>query len=92
MSGPYALTSRKNAELHMIIAELPVFSHKWLAGAALGSKVLEPPVGSGPYRLAGFDLGKQSQYQRRDDYWAKDLPVRLFFRNTGASWVRRSRM
>lgn len=66
----------KNAELHMIIAELPVFSHKWLAGAALGSKVLEPPVGSGPYRLAGFDLGKQSQYQRRDDYWAKDLPVR----------------
>jgi microcin C transport system substrate-binding protein len=36
---------------------------------------LEPPLGSGPYRIGDFKQGAFVNYKRRDDYWAKDLPV-----------------
>lgn len=35
---------------------------------------LEPPIGSGPYRVAGFDRG-HVEYERVADYWGRDLPV-----------------
>ncbi len=66
----------KNAELHMIIGELPVFSRAWGKGRPFGQVRLEAPLASGPYRLASMDLGKNSVFVRRNDYWARDLPVR----------------
>nr|WP_051528761.1 extracellular solute-binding protein [Microvirgula aerodenitrificans] len=66
----------RNAELHMIIAELPIFSRKWGNGKPLGERTLIAPIGSGPYRLKSYQLGRQSVFERRDDYWARDLPVR----------------
>ncbi|HLF21017.1 MAG TPA: extracellular solute-binding protein, partial [Aestuariivirga sp.] len=36
---------------------------------------LEPPMGSGPYRIEAFKQGQFVTYRRRDDYWARDLPV-----------------
>ena len=36
---------------------------------------LEPPLGSGPYKIGDFKQGAFVTYRRRDDYWAKDLPV-----------------
>src|SRR5262249_59154873 len=36
---------------------------------------LEPPLGSGPYKLGDFKQGSFVSYRRRADYWAKDLPV-----------------
>ncbi len=35
---------------------------------------LVPPVGSGPYRVAGFDRS-HVRYERVDGYWGRDLPV-----------------
>lgn len=35
---------------------------------------LIPPVGSGPYRIAGFDRAFV-RYERVDDYWGRDIPV-----------------
>ena len=34
---------------------------------------LEPPLGSGPYRLKSFDAGRTAGYERVPDYWGKDL-------------------
>lgn len=39
-----------------------------------GKVTLEPPVGSGPYRVADFDQG-YVVYERMADYWGRDLPV-----------------
>ncbi len=37
---------------------------------------LDPPLGSGPYKIGDFKPGTGFvSYRRRDDYWAKDLPV-----------------
>lgn len=67
---------QRNAELHMILGELPVFSRRWLQGQPLASRTVQPPLASGPYRLERHALGKFSVYQRRADYWARELPSR----------------
>ena len=36
---------------------------------------LEPPLGSGPYRIGSFKAGRAVTFTRVDDYWGRDLPV-----------------
>ncbi len=36
---------------------------------------LEPPLGSGPYRIKSAEPGRTIVYERVEDYWAADLPV-----------------
>ncbi len=64
-----------NKELPLIIGQLPVLpSHIW-ADKDFAKAGMTLPVGSGPYRISKADPGKKIIYQRRKDYWAKDLPV-----------------
>ncbi|WP_165008767.1 extracellular solute-binding protein [Neisseria yangbaofengii] len=66
---------KKNAELHMILGELPVFSHKsYPQGLAASANAI--PIGSGPYRFVRVDSGRLSEYRRDKNYWARNLPVR----------------
>ncbi|KQX87527.1 extracellular solute-binding protein [Variovorax sp. Root473] len=67
---------RQNAELHMIIGGLPVFSRAWGKGKPFDQIVTEPPIASGPYVVDKVDYGKFISYRRRPDYWAANLPVR----------------
>ncbi len=64
-----------NRELAMIVGQLPVFPEHYWKGRDFEAATLTPPLGSGPYKVASFKTGKQIVYQRRQDYWAKDLPV-----------------
>jgi microcin C transport system substrate-binding protein len=34
-----------------------------------------PPMGSGPYRVSSFEIGRQIVFSRDRAYWAKDLPM-----------------
>ena len=36
---------------------------------------VEAPIGSGPYRVKSFNVGRQIRYERDPDYWGADLPV-----------------
>jgi microcin C transport system substrate-binding protein len=36
---------------------------------------VQPPLGSGPYRVGTFKTGRQVTYERVADYWGRDLPV-----------------
>lgn len=36
---------------------------------------LEPPLGSGPYRVAAVEQGRHISFERVDDYWGRDIPV-----------------
>jgi microcin C transport system substrate-binding protein len=38
---------------------------------------LEPPLGSGPYRIKEVKPGHSISYERVKDYWGKDLPVNV---------------
>ncbi|MDO4878044.1 MAG: extracellular solute-binding protein [Neisseria sp.] len=66
---------KPNAELHMILGQLPVFSHKSYP-QGLEKSAGRPPIGSGPYRLAKTETGRLGEYRRDPRYWAQDLPVR----------------
>jgi microcin C transport system substrate-binding protein len=44
---------------------------------------LEPPLGSGPYRLKSFEPGRYAVYERVPDYWGRDLPVNRGRNNLG---------
>ena len=46
-----------------------------LATREFEQTTLDPPLGSGPYKIGDFRQGAFVSYRRRDDYWAKDLPV-----------------
>ena len=65
---------------------LPVFSRKWGAGPDGNPKpfdqiVNEYPIVSGPYRIAKTDSARRIDFERRPDYWAKDLNVTRGFYN-----------
>lgn len=68
--------SRVNPELHLIAAQIPVFSHKWIEGESFDKLSRKRPVGSGPYTIEKYSLGKEITYKRNTNYWAKDLPTR----------------
>jgi len=79
VTGPRSVRfdfKRPNAELPLLVGGLPVFSRKWGAGKPFDQIIMEEPVASGPYKVGRMNFGRDITYERRDDYWAKDLPVR----------------
>jgi len=66
-----------NRELPLILGQLPVLPKHWWEGRDFDKTSLEPPLGSGPYRLARFEAGRYLVYERRGDYWGRDLPVNV---------------
>ncbi len=74
-SGERAVTfhfAKGNRELPLIIGELPIMAeHDWKQ-RDIAATTLDPPLGSGPYRIGDFEAGKTLRYQRVEDYWGKD--------------------
>lgn len=70
-----------NRELPLILGQMPVFSKKYWRDRDFSATTLEPPLGSGPYRVAKFETGRYVVYERDPDYWAKDLPAVRGFNN-----------
>ncbi len=72
----YTFTGTALRDLPLVVAgQLPVLSKAYYATREFDQTTLEPPLGSGPYRLADSKQGAFVSYKRREDYWAKDLPV-----------------
>ncbi len=70
----FAVTT--NRDLPLAVAQLPIFSKAYYASREFDKTSLEPPLGSGPYKIGDFKPGTGFvSYRRRNDYWAKDLPV-----------------
>ncbi|AWK86406.1 extracellular solute-binding protein [Azospirillum thermophilum] len=50
--------------------------HWWTAnGRDISKTTLEPPLGSGPYRVRAVDAGRSITYERVPDYWGRGLPT-----------------
>ncbi|MEM7197568.1 MAG: extracellular solute-binding protein, partial [Pseudomonadota bacterium] len=65
-----------NTELILILGQLPVLPEHYWQGRDFSKTTLEPPLGSGPYKIGDFKVGQSVTLARVDDYWARDLPVR----------------
>jgi microcin C transport system substrate-binding protein len=73
-----------NRELPTIVGELPVLpKHYWEGTDSQGRKrdisatTLEPPLGSGPYRIGEFVAARSVILERVKDYWGVNLPARI---------------
>jgi microcin C transport system substrate-binding protein len=73
-----------NRELPQIVGEIRVLpKHYWEGTDKNGKKrditetTLEPPLGSGPYRIKDFEPGRYIAFERMKDYWGKDLNVAI---------------
>ncbi|MDF1687055.1 MAG: extracellular solute-binding protein [Parvibaculaceae bacterium] len=63
--------------LPLFIGSLPIFSKAYYTTHDFTLGTLEPPLGSGPYKVGKFKAGAFITYDRVADYWAKDLPVNV---------------
>ncbi|MFC7065675.1 extracellular solute-binding protein [Brucella rhizosphaerae] len=54
---------------------LPVLSANWFRDRNFDSASMEPILGSGAYRVGKVSAGQFIEYERVNNYWAKDLPV-----------------
>ncbi|WP_370156788.1 extracellular solute-binding protein [Ferrovibrio sp.] len=62
-------------DLSLIVAGLPIMQKAWFAGRDFASPVIAPPPSSGPYRIARVDAGRSIVFERKPDWWGRDLPA-----------------
>ena len=70
-----------NRELPLILGQMHILPEHWWADRDFGAGSLEPPLGSGPYRVERVQAGRSIRFSRVDDYWGKDLAVNRGFYN-----------
>ena len=80
----FSFNVKGNRELPHIMGQLPVYPKHWWEGKDASGKqrniaepTIEPPLGSGPYRIGKFEAGRYVEYERVADYWGKDLNTRI---------------
>lgn len=73
-----------NRELPHIMGQLIVLPQHWWEGTGpdgkprdIGRSTLEPPMGSGPYKLASFSAGTSITYERDPNYWGLKEPFNI---------------
>ncbi|MBZ6076572.1 extracellular solute-binding protein [Microvirga puerhi] len=71
------LAPKRSRDLHLVIAGLPIFSQAYWKDRDFEASTLEPPLGSGAYKVGHFEQGRFIEFERVPDYWAKDLPVNV---------------
>ncbi len=64
-----------NREMPLIMGLMPILSAAYYRDRDFARTTLEPPMGSGPYRVAAVDPGRSITYRRVEDYWGRDLAV-----------------
>jgi microcin C transport system substrate-binding protein len=80
----FTFESTGNRELPHIVGELPVLpKHYWEGTDNQGRKrdisatTLEPPLGSGPYRIKEFVAGRSIVLERVKDYWGVNAATQV---------------
>ncbi len=71
----FTFTGEADRETPLIIALMPILSRAWYSAHPFDRTTLEPPLGSGPYRIAEIDPGRRITFERVRDWWAADLPA-----------------
>jgi microcin C transport system substrate-binding protein len=66
-----------NKELPLIVGQLPVLSKAYWSKRDFEKTTLEPPVGSGPYKIESLEPGRSITYRRVKDYWGARLPTNI---------------
>lgn len=74
-SVKFTFAPGENRELPLIIGQITVLPKHYWETREFDKTTLEPPLGSGPYRIMEVDPGRSIVVERVVDYWGKDLGV-----------------
>jgi len=80
----YRFRNNENRELALILGQMAVLPKHWWESRDFTRPILEPPLGSGPYRIERFEAGRSVVYRRVEDWWARDIPTMKGTWNFGA--------
>lgn len=67
----------ENRELPLIVGEMPIFSRAYWQTRDFEKTSLEPPLGSGPYKVETVDPGRSITLKRVENYWGANLGVNV---------------
>jgi microcin C transport system substrate-binding protein len=80
----FAFDGPGNRELPQIVGQFNVLPKHWWEGTDSSGKkrdvtatMLEPPLGSGAYRIKEFTAGRSIAFERVKEHWGKDLNVNI---------------
>jgi microcin C transport system substrate-binding protein len=71
----------RSRDLPLTVASLPILSEDYYRGRDFEAATLEAPLGSGPYKVGRFEVGRYIEFERDAGYWAKDLPTSVGHHN-----------
>jgi microcin C transport system substrate-binding protein len=80
----FTFSGTGNRELPLVVGQLTILPKEWWEGTgkdgrkrSVAETTLEPPLGSGPYRVKEVSPGHHIIYERVADYWGRDLNVNV---------------
>jgi len=77
----FTFKNGENRELPLIVGDQAILPKHYWEGRAFDETSLEPPLGSGAYKIENLEPGRHITYVRVPDYWGKDLAVNKGYDN-----------
>ena len=77
----FSFAETGSRELPLMVGQMPILPKHYWEGRDFEKTTLEPPLGSGPYRVRRFEAGRFVELERVEDYWGRDLPVNVGHNN-----------
>ena len=66
---------RHSRSAPLTAANLPILSKAYYSKQAFDETSMEPPLGSGPYKVGKFEQGRYVEFERVKDWWGANLPI-----------------
>jgi microcin C transport system substrate-binding protein len=80
----FSFSEKGDPALPLYVGQMSILPRHWWQGEDaqgrrrdIESTTLEPPLGSGPYRLKSFAAGRSLVFERVADYWGRRVPIRI---------------
>ncbi len=71
----FDLAGSDDRELPLILGLMPILAKHAVDPQTFEETTFAPPVGSGPYVVAGVDPGRSVTLRRNPQYWGRDRPI-----------------
>lgn len=68
-------SGKQSSRTVFTVASYPIVSKAYFSSNPFDASQLKAPLGSGPYKAGRFAAGQYIEYDRVEDYWARDLPA-----------------
>jgi microcin C transport system substrate-binding protein len=70
-------TANRARNAPLTAANLPILSKAYYTAHPFDETAMEPPVGSGPYKVGKYEQGRFVEFERVKDWWGEKLPIQL---------------